>query len=74
MAVLTAAYGRRYTSAAEVLEAYLSGKDFIMHDPSSQWDGRYCSKRDFNGEPQELRFGKNHQGCCMSTAWGNEDE
>lgn len=59
MPVLTPAYGRVYETFKEVDDAYAQGDDFIFHDPSSRWNGKYCSCRDFFGEKVELRFGKN---------------
>ncbi len=52
------AYGRDYKSAKAAREAYLSGKDFILCDISSQWHGRYCSIRDFPGQVMEVRYNK----------------
>jgi len=46
--ILTPAYGRNYTSASEAVEAFQSGRhDFILNDPSSRWNGKPCSSRDF---------------------------
>lgn len=61
MKVLTPAYGRVYTTREKVENDYLNGKDFILNDPSSQWNGRYCSIRDFEGETVELRYGERLQ-------------
>lgn len=71
MPVLTPAYGRKYLTEEEVITAYVGGKDFIFHDPSSRWDGKYCSCRDFVNESVELRFGKNLEHC---TAVMREEE
>ncbi len=57
MNVLTAAYSRMYKTEAEVVEAYLSGKDFMLNNISSQWHRSYCSIRDFPNETIELRYG-----------------
>lgn len=56
--VLTPAYGKDYKSRNEAVEAYKSGKDWILHDPTSRWNGRYCSCRDFVGQTVELRYNK----------------
>jgi hypothetical protein len=40
---ITPAYGRDYTSAKADWEA---GKDFILQDVSSPWDGRPINKQD----------------------------
>jgi len=46
MATLTPAYGRDYRSANEAKADYEAGKDFILNDVSSRWNGSYISKRD----------------------------
>lgn len=38
--ILTPAYGKDYSSKAEVLEAFLADKDFILNDVQSRWDGK----------------------------------
>ena len=43
MLTVVPAYGRDYSSKAKVAEAVKSGKDFIIADMSSRWDGRYCN-------------------------------
>lgn len=35
--------GRDYVSAARVLEHLTEGRDFIVADVSSQWDGKPCN-------------------------------
>lgn len=40
------AYGRDYTSAAKVREAWEAGKDFRIMDVSSRYDGSYINKDD----------------------------
>ncbi len=35
--------GRDYPSAAQVLEHLKEGRDFIVADMSSQWDGKPCN-------------------------------
>jgi hypothetical protein len=57
MAVVPA-YGRDYKTAKEAKEAFLSGKDFILKDITSRWDGKPCSCRDFRGEIVEVRYNK----------------
>jgi hypothetical protein len=59
MAVLTPAYGRDYSSQEAIIKDFEAGKDFIFHDPSSRYDGKFCSIRDFdNGKIVELRYAK----------------
>ena len=38
--------GRDYTSAAQVLGHFKEGRDFIVADMSSRWDGKPCSLSD----------------------------
>ena len=71
MAVLTPAYGRDYKSAKEVEDDFRQGKDFIFHDPSSRWDGKYCSIRDFKtGDIVELRYKKLTKGTMVKIEGG----
>ena len=55
---MTPAYGRVYFSRAEVLRAWKDGKDFIFNNPTSEYDGKYCSIRDFENSIVTLRYGK----------------
>ena len=57
MTTLTAAYGRKYMTQAEVKKDLEDGKDFIMHNIASPYHGKYCSINDFSG-PIEVRYGK----------------
>ena len=57
--VVTPAYGRDYKSGKEAKEDFLAGKDFIIADMFSRWDGKPCSIRDFDeGELIEIRYAK----------------
>ena len=59
MPTLTPAYGRDYRSAKAVTDDFLAGKDFILHDLQSRWDGKPCSIRDLTpGTQVELRYAK----------------
>ena len=55
---LTPAYGRDYTSAAKAIEDYLAGRDFILNDITSPWDGKPCSCRDFPNQEVKLRYNR----------------
>jgi len=44
---LIPAYGRDYPSSEAVLSAWRRGLDFRISDISSEWNGKYCSCRDF---------------------------
>lgn len=64
--VLTAAYGRKYREESEAISDFKAGKDFIFHNPSSQWDGMYCSIRDFKaGDCFELRYGIHNENVTI---------
>lgn len=41
------AYAQDYKTEAETLAAWRSGTDFLIRDIGSQWNGCYCSCRDF---------------------------
>lgn len=57
MTTLTPAYGRDYTTAAAVRADWLAGKDFIVADLSSRWDGKPANKDDLLvGRPVTLRY------------------
>lgn len=67
--VLTPAYGRVYNTQEEVEEAYFGGKDFLYHNPSSRYDGKYCSCRDFPNEPMQIRYGTKHLTKVTVLTW-----
>jgi hypothetical protein len=59
-ATVTPAYGRDYKSAKEAKADFADGKDFILQDFMSPWDGKPCSIRCL-GETYThvtIRFGK----------------
>ncbi len=70
---LVPAYGRDYKSASEARSAYLNGKDFIINDCSSEWNGRYCSCRDYQGETVEIRFARKSACIMVETPFINPD-
>lgn len=45
--VVTPAYGRDYKDAKTAEADWLAGKDFIFHNPTNRYNGKYCSIRDF---------------------------
>ena len=55
MMTLTPAYGRDYTSKAKCLADWENGKDFIINDVMSRWDGKPVSIRDMN-ETVKIRY------------------
>ena len=44
--VVTPAYGRDYTSSEAASAAWAAGKDFILRDPRSPWDGKPINNED----------------------------
>jgi hypothetical protein len=42
---LVPAYGRDYSSPAEVLFAWKAEKDFVIQDVSSPWNGKYVNRQ-----------------------------
>ena len=44
---LVPAYGRDYKTSLEALADWKAGKDFLISDIGSPWDGRYTSCRDW---------------------------
>jgi len=46
---LTPAYGRDYKSKKAVLADWEAGKDFIIADIMSKWDGKPANKSDLVG-------------------------
>lgn len=62
--ILTPAHGRDYTSAVEVELAFRAGKDFILNDLSSRWDGKpfnIGSARDMGLLEVNIRFCQNRR-------------
>lgn len=43
---VTPAYGRDYTSSEAASAAWAAGKDFILRDPTSRWDGKPINEED----------------------------
>ena len=43
LTALTPAYGRDYHSADKAKGDFLSGRDFVLQDVSSPWDGKPCN-------------------------------
>lgn len=62
---VTPAYGRDYTSAVEAKAAWNSGKDFIIRDITSRWDGKPINKQDADGAGIKvlLRYNKLKKVC-----------
>lgn len=61
---VTPAYGRDYRSRNEAMKHWYEGKDFILQDPSSPWDGKPVNIEDAKGAPVYLRY-KNKRKVCQ---------
>lgn len=46
---LVPAYNRDYKTAAELKKDWDANKDFLIHDISNQWDGKYANKPQLAG-------------------------
>lgn len=57
MTTVVPAYGRKYKTEQEALRDWNAGKDFLIQDVSSMYDGKYISNRD--GERVKIRFNNN---------------
>lgn len=53
---LTPAYGRDYKSKKAALADFHAGKDFIINDFFSPWDGKPAGKNDLKGYLITFRF------------------
>ena len=51
------AYGRDYKSKAAAFADWESGKNFILNDFSSRWNGKPCNCKDIKG-PVLIRYDK----------------
>lgn len=74
---VTPAYGRDYKTQAEAKAAWDAGKDFILQDISSPWDGKPINKEDAkNGgyTTVNIRFKRNTQVAVVKLAsYSSED-
>lgn len=55
---VTPAYGRDYKSLAAAKADWEAGKDFILQDITSPWDGKPCNKEDMKDAHVIVRYGK----------------
>ena len=70
MVTLTPAYGRDYKSAAAAIKDLKEGKDFILNDITSRWDGKPCSVRDFDGGQKLcIRYGSLRKTTVYNVVW-----
>lgn len=60
---VTPAYGRDFTTVGGARASWQSGQDWILHDITSRWDGKYCSNRDLDSHCVMLRFNKKQVIC-----------
>lgn len=65
---ISPAYGRDYRSAPDAKTAWLTGKDFILRDITSRWNGKPCSIRDFPaGTTVTIRYAKLRKATVVSS-------
>lgn len=55
---VTPAYGRDYNSAKAAKADFNAGKDFILRDMMSPWDGKPVGKSDLVGKTVNIRYAK----------------
>lgn len=59
---LIPAYGRDYKTQKEVISDWKAGKDFIVANLFSPWDGKLCNLQDIKNEGKEknvmIRFSR----------------
>jgi hypothetical protein len=65
---LVPAYGRDYKSKAAVKADLLAGKDFILNQFGSPWDGKPCSFADIEAVEFNVRYGKLRKVAVFNTA------
>lgn len=69
--VVTPAYGRDYTSKAKAIADWEAGKDFILQDITSRWDGKPINKEDAKRagfSAVNIRFKRNTQVAVVKLA------
>jgi hypothetical protein len=74
---LTPAYGRDYTSASQVREAWEASKDFIIEDVAFGDCGRYCSRSSaerFGLDEVEIRYNQKRDFVLIKVEREREDE
>jgi len=68
---VTPAYGRDYTTETQVREDWEAGKDFVVADGSSRWDGAYINLEDARRagiETVKIRFSKLTEVCLVQVS------
>jgi hypothetical protein len=69
---LTGAYGRDYTSSADIVADFEDGYDFRLHTPQGS---TYCSCRDFaEGATIKLRYCKRQYVCIYIKDWNKSPD
>lgn len=62
------AYGRDYKSKKEVEKAWAEGKDFLIQDMYSPWDGSYINRADAIAggvRSVQVRYGNLRKVCVI---------
>ena len=63
---LTPAYGRDYKSKKAAVAAFKANRDFIIHDITSPWDGKYASMTDLYSQglrQVQIRYNRRRSVC-----------
>ena len=55
-----------YKNGTEAVQAWVDGKDFILNDITSPYNGKPCSIRDFPGKTMEIRYKHNRNVVIYS--------
>lgn len=68
LTALTPAYGRDYHSADKAKGDFLAGRDFVLQDISSPWDGKLCNLEAFaSGVIVQLYYDHKRKSCLVKT-------
>jgi len=67
---LVPAYGRDYKSKKEVEADWAAGKDFIVADAFSAWDGKPANRESFKGElaSVNIRYARLTKVCVVKVS------
>ena len=71
--ILVPAYGRDYHNAEDVIAAYKAGKDFLIQDISSRWDGKPANMEDLakSYDTVKLRYLKHTRFVFLNAKTGS---
>lgn len=61
-----AAYGRQYKNRAQIVADWAAGKDFLICDISSLYDGKPVNKESTPGYTVFVRYGNDRKVCVIN--------